>query len=420
MKWLGSFGFDRRRYEDPLGEIGLAVDEQRTHTYDAYLSPRLRVPLWRAAHLGLVASFRNEWVDVDEAAQASVAGQPSGDASRSRTSLGAGLELEQQLFDRRLTLVPAVHIDAVDSRFSVAAGEGEQDDAGRDHLLAGASPRLALRLGLVDGLEYRMSGGRYFRAPTLLELFGDRGYMLGDEGLAAEHGSTLDGGFVLDLRELGPRGTTRVYGHLAGFVTWATDLIQWVQSGPVVRPTNIEGARLGGFESGLSIDAWKRALALTANYTFTETANLEAVSGKRGRSLPGRPRHQIFGRASTGGEFSIRDTAIEPRVFYTFEYLAGAYLDPSERLAVAPRALHGIGTELHLIRRLHLAFEIRNLLDNRLATWNPPGSAVGPLRVPVADYVGYPLPGRSLWGSVRLDLEVPRHRRAKSRPPHRR
>ena len=55
--------------------------------------------------------------------------------------------------------------------------------------------------------------GRYFRPPTLAELFGDRGFMVGNEGLRPERGTSLDGGLVVDLL----RGRADLHAHAAGF-----------------------------------------------------------------------------------------------------------------------------------------------------------------------------------------------------------
>jgi hypothetical protein len=84
------------------------------------------------------------------------------------------------------------------------------------------------------------SGGRYFRAPTLAELFGDRGYMVGNEALRPERGTSVDGGLLLDLR----RGRAALHAHAAGFAVWSDQLIQWQQSGPRLRPVNLDAARV--------------------------------------------------------------------------------------------------------------------------------------------------------------------------------
>lgn len=397
LTWVAGVGVERRRYADPLGEVGLGVDDERLLALDAYLSPRVHAPLWRGATLHLLAEARGEAIRVDE--RGAVTSAATGDARRHRQALAAGLQLEQTL--GRLLLVPTLRVDALLSRFAVAGGEGELDDRGRDEVRAGLSPRLAARLGLARGLDLRASVGRYFRAPTLMELFGDRGYIVGNEGLRPERGAAIDGGFVLGRRL---RRGVDLRAQAAGFWTRAEDLIQWVQTGPVIQPQNIAGARLRGLETGLHVEAW-RTLTLDANYTLLATTNESPEASMRGKSLPGRPLHELFARAALRRRFRPRGVAVEPHLFYTLEHVAGTFLDPSERYGLPPRTLHGLGAELHLRDRLHLVVEVRNLLDTRVTTWTPPIAGARPLTVPITDFIGYPLPGRSAWVSLRIDLD---------------
>ncbi|MBK8266017.1 MAG: TonB-dependent receptor [Nannocystis sp.] len=398
FEWVAGLGAERRRYDDPRGELGLGRDDERLLALDAYLSPRINLPLWTGATLNLLSELRAESVDVDE--RTSAATGATGDARRRRQAVAAGLQLEQRLGDR-LLLAGTLRGDAIHSRFAAPAGAGEHDDRGRDELRAGLSPRLAGRLRLWRGLDLRASVGRYFRAPTLIELFGDRGYIIGNEGLRPERGDAVDGGFVVDLT----RGYVAVQAHAAGFATRAHDLIQWIQTGPVLQPQNIASARLRGLESGLYLDLWRRALTLEGNYTLLATTNDTPEQSASGKRLPGRPLHELFARAALGRRIATRHGPLEPRIFYSVEHVAGTFLDPSERYGLPPRTLHGLGAELHVADRLHLVAELRNLFDARITRWRPPIAGLRPLPVPITDFIGYPLPGRSLWVSLRVDID---------------
>lgn len=403
----GVFGalVERVRFEDPAGEVGLAADDQRTGTIDLYGSPRGRIPLWRGAALQLAGDVRGELVRVDE--RAALPGQgPSGDADRRRVSGGLGLELDQRLLQGRLQLAPAVRLDALASAFAVPPGEGEQDDAGTDNRALGVSPRLGARLSLRPGLSLRASAGRYFRPPTLVELFGDRGFATGNEGLVPERGTNLDTGLLLDAAA----GRTALHAHVAGFATWASHLIAWTQAGPYLRPSNLDRARITGLETGATLRLLDGDLELRANYTLLATRNDSAEASMRGQPLPGRPRHDLFAQLAGGRAFVVRGATLAPRLGYTFEFAARTFLDPSGRFEVPSRALHGVFIELHLLERIHLAAEVRNLFDARTARWTPPVAGVAPVVVPVSDFFFYPLPGTSLWTSLRVDLS-PRRRR---------
>jgi iron complex outermembrane receptor protein len=360
--------------------------------------------LWRGATLTTIADARQEWTRVDQRTLPS----PRGDARRQRIGLGLGIQLDQRLLAGRLHLQPIVRLDLVTSRFAVPAGSGEQDDRGANHLDIGLSPRLGARLEILRGVSLRLTGGRYFRPPTLVELFGDRGYIVGNEALRPERGTSLDGGVVVDAGS----ARTSLYAHAAGFVAWSDRLIQWQQSGPTLRPVNLEGARVSGLETSAALRLLGGDLRLTANYTLLAPVNLGDDPSQRGQPLPGRPRHELYANCSLGHVFKARSTTLAPRVFYTVEHAARTFLDPSGRYEVPSRTLHGLGVELRIAERVHLAAELRNLFNLRTTTWHPPIAGAPAITVPVSDFFFYPLPGLSLWTSLRVDLDLPVRRRA--------
>ncbi|MEX1365227.1 MAG: TonB-dependent receptor [Nannocystaceae bacterium] len=399
LEWLLGVGGLHQRYRDPVGEVGLAIDDQRQLGVDLYLSPRLRLPLWHGAYLGLSADQRVEHLDVDQ--RAATVGT-TGDARRTRLSWGAAVELDQFLLDGRLRLVPAVRLDALRSRFAVPAGAGEQDDQGRDASTVGLGPRMGARVRVLPGLELRATAGRYFRPPTLAELFGNQGYLIGNEALRPERGQAVDGGLVLD-RDL---GGLLLYASVAGFSTWSEDLIQWVSAGQVARPSNVAGARLRGLETAVALVPARRWLTLHTNYTLLDTRNDSADPTVRDKPLPGRPRHELFTRATAGHGIDVGRVWTELRVLYTVELTAGTTLDTAERLRFPLRPVQGLGLELHLDDRVHVAFEVRNLLDVRTTTVTVQDvRGARPQPTGFQDFLGYPLPGRSAWATVGIDLE---------------
>jgi iron complex outermembrane receptor protein len=323
-------------------------------------------------------------------------GTATGDATRARVAYGAGLQLEQLTANGRLLIVPAVHVSVVDSRFAVEADTGEFDDAGRDDVTVGVSPRLGANVRLGETFTLRASGGRYYRPPTLWELFGGSGFVVGNEGLVPESGTSVDLGGSADA-QLGPVAT---YVQVAAFALWTDDLIQWVQNATVVRPINVEGARTAGLEVGVAADAWSRTLLAHASYTWLDSENRSPEAEQTGRALPGRPRHELFVHASVGRPLRVGRASLEPRLGYTFDYVAGTFLDPSGRVEVPARIVHGASAQLRIGDRVLLAVEARNLIDTRQTTWTPPVGDTGTLQVPIADFLGYPLPGRSVWLSA--------------------
>lgn len=408
IEWLAGVGVEGRRFRDPGGEVGVGVDDQRTTSLDLYLSPRWRTPLWRSAYLGVVADGRAERIAVDQRI-ARTDGAPDGDATRRRDALGAGLELEQFAWGDRIRLVPAIRVDAVVSRFAVAAGHGEQDDGGRDDVAWSPSPRMGARAALLPWLTLRASIGRYFRAPTLVELFGDRGYFVGNEALGPERGLVADGGLSIAVE----RRAGSLTGHVAGFWVRSRDLIQWVSAGAVARPENVAGARTRGLETAWAVRSANDHLELSAHYTLLDARDRSGDPGRDGNALPGRPAHDFWARSAFGWSFRPRGVAVEPRLSYTVEVVARTFLDPSGRYVLPPRALQAIGADVQVARRVLVALEVRNLLDIRATTVQIPVADARPLPVAITDFIGYPLPGRSLWASIRVDFDLGHRRRAR-------
>lgn len=410
VEWVGSAVVEQRALRDLGGQVGLAADDEHALSLDGWLSPRLRAPLWRGASVELIGELRGEWIRVDErVGETGVTPLASGDATRTRVSLATGAELEQWMFERRWSIAAGLRIDLADSRFAVPEGAGELDDGGRDRMTIGTSPRVGTKLMIVEGLDLRGSVGRYLRQPNLSELFGDRGYVIGNEGLRPESGTKLDGGLTFDRERIGGRELS-VFAEIAGFATFSEDLIQWVRSGAVVRPVNVVGARVRGLEAGLSVRALGRDLGLDFAYTLLDSRNAGPEAEQHGKPLPGRPRHSVLARPSGGHRFEVgpRGVGLEPRGFYELEWIAGTFLDLSGRVELPPRLLHGIGASLRVADRVELSIEGRNLANMLRAVIEPAFGPATPYPAAISDFIGFPLPGLSVWATLRVDLQLQR------------
>lgn len=366
---------------------------------DFFLATQFRFPLWPHAMGELVADVRHELRDTHHAMGTPLA---SGLARRERTTYSAGLEIDQRAFSNDLQVVPSVRVEVNDNRFAVGAGQGEVNDRGRDSLTFGVAPRLAARYSLLPYLQLRASGGRYWRPPSVLELFGQQGALVGDPGLRAESGTTLDAGFLFTPK-LSWGG---LYAQAAGFATWAEDLITWVPVGARSRATNVEGAFVAGMEAGASLQVLAPLLEAEGSYTFLHSENRS--EGLEGNPLPNRPQHTVATRVSSGAELDTSWGQLAAKLFYSLEYSDNNYQDLNARLAQAPRLLHGAGGSLAWrptgpgSLELRLAAEVRNLTDERVSAWLPPVRDAAPVTLPLADFVGYPLPGRVVWISLTL------------------
>lgn len=403
LTWILGLGAERRHYRDPLGQVGTGYDDERSWSFDGYVSPRLRVPLWRGATLGIVGDLRSEFVTIDERnTPTDVEVFASGDANRTRTSAGLGVEIDQRLFRDVWHLVPAVRVDAFDHRFAVPMGEGESGDQGRDGRDVAVSPRLGTRIALAPSVHLRGSAGRYFRVPTLFELFGDRGFVRGNEGLLPEKGWSVDGGALYDWRGR----LASFYAQVAGFATWSENLIQFVRSGPAIRPINVLGARLRGVEVAVLVELFGQRLDVDLGYTFLDSENRSPEAEQRGQPLPGRPRHEGHLRVGGGHGWGHGWTRFEPRVHYELEVIGGTSLDVSNRYRLGPRWLHGLELELRYAGGIHLGVSLLNLTDRRTTSIVPAAGPPDPIPVAISDFIGYPLPGRSVFVRLTVDGRI--------------
>lgn len=232
-------------------------------------------------------------------------------------------------------------------------------------------------------LRLYLSAGRTSRPPSLAELFGDRGAVIGNPQLRAESAWRADAGLRYSSKSRGDGPELRLEGAL--FASRADDLITYVQnSQSSVRPENIAAADIAGVESSLRLELW-RCLSLQANYTYLYAVNRSSVSYYRGKRLPGRPAHEAWARL----EYHRRAPRHEWKLWLDIDYAGANYLDAANLKEDAlARLLLGAGLSFqHRPSGLMLIVEVRNLLDTITLE-----DADGRLR-PLRDFEAFPLPG---------------------------
>lgn len=228
------------------------------------------------------------------------------------------------------------------------------------------------------------------RFPSFAELYGDRGTLLGDPNLRTEHAFSADLGVQGDVSS----GAVKVGYEVAGFVTDARDLILFLPLGlRTFRATNVGAALLVGSEVAASLVA--KNLKTTLSYTFLYTDNRSDDVLAYGNPLPGRPIHDFsYDAAYTWGPFGIR---------YGVDAIAGTTVDTAASIVLPPRLFHGAGLSLDVpgFSRLRLGIEVQNLFDTRVLRMYSPGLR-NLVPIPVSDFLGFPLPGRSFWATLRF------------------
>jgi outer membrane receptor protein involved in Fe transport len=266
-------------------------------------------------------------------------------------------------------------------------------------LQTGASIRL------LDGpleLTWQATLGQFGRLPTLTEMFGDTGAVVGNADLVAESAFGGDSGVVLALADAEP---WRAGLTLALFSYRYDQLIQLVQNSQhTARAENIASARIDGAELGLQLQ-WQDMLSLDANYALTDARDTSDVSGQAQRSLPARPEHMFH--ALLGLQLASFEAS------YSLDIDSGNALDRAGFHVVPERVFHGcaLAYEPTWAPGFRLSLEADNLLDLRVEEVpvlpQPPGITVMTQHA-VADYLGVPLPGRTLFATLSYELTAGR------------
>ena len=167
-------------------------------------------------------------------------------------------------------------------------------------------------------------------------------------------------------------------------------------------PVNFGEALVEGSETALSISGWGWLNSQT-NLTLTRSENLTKVADGLGKQLPRLPQFDLH--QST--YLSHRDGV---QAGHRFSWTAGNYWDVANVFLAPPRAYHSAFVRVH---RGDLSLEISglNLLDQTVAVMdrNPFSEEDNtPVLTPLTDFLGYPLPGRSLFFEVSWRPDFPR------------
>ncbi|MBK7534988.1 MAG: TonB-dependent receptor [Myxococcales bacterium] len=394
QRWLGAWNAHHRayllgewqRFVDRDNEIGLAAQDRDYLTIGGGGST-----LWRRSvgrHLvqlgleGRVERFRDRdrWMD-----GATLRG------ARQAVSVSVGEELAVAEW----LLTAALRLDAVRTDPALPSAVATPPMAARTEFLP--SPRLTARVLARDDLAVKASAGFYARQPTLVELFGDRGFIVGSPELRSETGPSLELGMVWAPAQA--RGALdQILVETAGFYNRASDAIVFVNTGFVARPVNVGAAENLGLELASRARFW-RAVQLSISYTLQRSLQRDPERSYDGKDLPRHPRHALAARL----EASQRLFARELRGHAELSWASQSYLDRANLQRVPARQLLAAGLSADVAYHLALTLEVRNLLDHQVeqqALEPAPSPGFTSTPVAVADIAGLPLPGRSFFLSL--------------------
>ncbi len=305
-----------------------------------------------------------------------------------RTVLRGHAGLSLWAAKRRILVAPTVSVVSLGSRLD--AGSGAEPSLERAVL-----PRLGAMWQVIGPVQLRANAGRYFRPPGPTELFGDRGALQGRSDLRPERGTQLDVGLRIT--------TDRTQLDLGGFWVTSDDLIVYVQNAQRISiPENLGRTSVRGAE--LAWTTTRSWLETQANATLQQSVSF--AEPYVGNELPRTPVFQLDLRAAV-----VHPELPDLRLGWTFSYTDGIWTDAANVYRQPGRPLNGafaripVGRIDHFAPGLVLDLDVQNVLDTRTGRVpaNPADPDGGTARVPLADFVGYPLPGRTFLVTLRFE-----------------
>lgn len=360
------FDYTDSQFRDPDSEIGLAPQDNDDKTYRFGINLRTNYDWGVHQRLTFFVANRSEfYCPYDRFAV------PQSGPKSSRYSVNAGLEDQIRFFKDRLTIVPSIRVENLFNRGALPVGTDNQ-----------LSAKMGASVRLIDEFYFKTNFYRGFRNPTFSELFGDRGTLQGNPNLKAEKGFNLDAGLVYDI----PSSSWFDGGHVEAtyFRNYVDGLIQFVQTSAfTAKAMNLNNAIISGVEAMASAKFAKR-FKLSASYTFQMAKDHSDNPDTRGKYLPGRPKHELYSYAGWQEKWL---SWFESNLFCDLRYISGNYLDTQNLLKVNNRTLLGSGVSLKFVDRISASFLVQNILNDM-----------------ISDFIGYPLPGRSYWGTVEIKI----------------
>lgn len=383
-----------QRYRDVDGEIGLASQDRRYTTWTTGLGITGSDEVGGHVLTGVLDGRVDRYRDTDL-----VEGADMPRVDGSRAELGAAAATRFRLHRRggyaAVIAEPAVRIDVLHTRPVIdrsAVDTGAEPEP-RTELFA--SPRVGLLWRPSESWSGKLNVGRFVRPPTASELYGDRGFLVGNPGLRAESGERADIGVAF-----APPGridfVDRILVESSLFASRSRDTIAMVPTAALVAGMqNLGGAWITGSELVASARLG-RTVTATANYTLLHSRQFDTLASYQGRELPQRPRHQLYGRIDAATLILERLVA----AWVDATVVSSNYLDPGNVERVPRRLLFGAGIKTEVLSSLFVTVEGKNLTDHRveyLALDPPPRPDLTSAPQAVADFLGYPLPGRAFY-----------------------
>ncbi len=351
-----SYTWKSEGYDDRNGDIGLGSQ------YNNYTTRKLGADFFaewlpRGHAVIFSAGLQHEDYETEDL----LGKEKETDSTRKTATLG--LQDSIFLFGERLIVTPACRYTWVSDELD--GGSANEDDTRDEGYF---SPQIGVKYTPLPWLTLNSNLARYVRIPSFYELFGDRGFLIGNPDLKEEKGVNFDIGASGRWQWRRP-WLRRLSLSAVYFRNDVDDLITRVYDARGIgRSVNISGALIQGVEAAASLDLheWCR---LILNATWQDPENQSDIKAFDGKKLPGCFEKSYLGRieAGTGGFTLFGEYVVNKDMYYDTANLRNAEDKKEINAGMTYR-----------YRSAKLTLEGRNLTDDLYEDFN-----------------GYPLPGRS-------------------------
>ena len=229
------------------------------------------------------------------------------------------------------------------------------------------------------------SANRSFRPPTMLELHGNQGSMVGNSDLQPETAVTFDSGLLWERNK-------HLSVQYAYFYRWGRDniiLVQNAQNQSI--PLNFAKTRVQGIEQVLNIrpSDW---LEWTLGLTWTHSQNLSSISSLHKKQLPNVPIWNL--------ENQVKLEQTYGSLKYNWSFIDQNYTDATNHYLSPSRSIHNIELASNLNDTFpEFSLTIRNFTNTitEITTIDPLQPSLGTRIQAISDFIGYPLSGRQIF-----------------------
>lgn len=234
------------------------------------------------------------------------------------------------------------------------------------------------RLGVrqrFGALELRSNLSRYVRVPTLGELYGVSAAVRGSSALIPERGLSWDAGARAEQQ----LGSLWIYGDVFGFVREVSELIAYRRSSQAAaQPYNVGSARVLGAEIEAGAE-WPRHLRAVLTLTLLDPRNTSTAQELANDLIPYQSR-------LSGGLFveSFSEPWVHgPRLGFDarLSHQSSRLADPAGLVVLPASTALDLGASLAITQG---------------AEWSVRGAIDDVFDARRFDFIGYPLPGRSV------------------------